>query len=223
MPTSPCLKRTLPAWVVATLAVLGGAQGAPLDAAAARDADPFAVLEALRGKLLAASPLEARFVQTFYATGFEEGDEESGKLAIALPRCLRWDYGDPFPKSFLLCEQTAYYWNPGEHSGKRYPIEDEETPGLDFFLLMPEELRSRYEATMTHPEPGRSRIDLIPHQPTPDVVALHVLVDDEAERLRELSYEDEEGNRTRFELFDYTPGADTALFEPPEGMKWEEP
>jgi hypothetical protein len=224
MPTLSNSWRARSAATVATilLALAPGATAAAT-AHAGGDEDPWRVLAALRAELTQAGPLTARFVQTFVATGFDEGDEEAGGLAMSLPRCLRWDYGEPFPKSFLLCDLTSYYWNPGETSGQRYPIEDEEAPGLDFFLRTPDELEARYEAHLAALERGLVRIDLVPREPIHEVVALHLLVEVESNRLRELSYEDADGNRTRFELFDYAPGADAALFEPPAGMQWEEP
>jgi outer membrane lipoprotein-sorting protein len=220
--TRAALQRT--AVAALTVVILTLATLAPAGALGADDdADPWSALEQLRSSLRASSPLTARFVQTFTAVGFEGGDEESGELAIALPECLRWDYGEPFPKSFLLCNDTAYYWNPGEPSGHRYPIEEQEAPGLDFFLLSTEDLRQRYQAQARRGVGGLLHVDLDPLEPSPEVVALHVIVDTERERLAELNYEDADGNRTRFELFDYMAGAEASLFEPPAGVTWEEP
>jgi hypothetical protein len=163
-----------------------------------------------------------RFTQTFLPAGFEQGETETGTLAISLPTCLRWDYGEPFPKSFLLCQDTVYYWNPGEVRGHRYPVENEEAPGLDFFLLTTDDLRLRYNATAEQLD-GRLHVHLQPIRPTDDVVSLEVLLDPRTDRVLRLSYEDAEGNTTRFELEGYQPGADPGLFEPPAGVEWEEP
>jgi hypothetical protein len=49
-----------------------------------------------------------------------------------------------------------------------------------------------------------------------------LVVDTGTERLVELSYRDQEGNRTKFVLSDYRPLDDTDLFKAPDGITWEE-
>jgi outer membrane lipoprotein-sorting protein len=183
---------------------------------------PWTVFDKLRGSLASAGPQSVRFTQTFLPAGFDQGETETGTLAISLPKCLRWDYGEPFPKSFLLCQETVYYWNPGETRGHRYPVENEEAPGLDFFLLTTDDLRLRYNATAEQEDDGL-HVQLSPIRPTDDVVALEVLLDAKAGRVKRLSYQDSEGNTTRFELADYRPGVEPGTFVPPAGVEWEEP
>jgi outer membrane lipoprotein-sorting protein len=194
-----------------------------LPAATAEDTNPWSLFDQVRVQLEGNSPLSARFVQTFIPSGFGDGEREEGKLWISLPRCLRWDYGEPFPKSFLLCDDTAYYWNPGEPSGQRYPIENEEAPGLDFFLLTSADLRLRYNVTSERLTDGQIHIALEPIEPTDDVVRLEVVVEPENDRIVELGYEDSEGNRTWFALSDYGQGAPPGTFAPPAGVTWEDP
>jgi outer membrane lipoprotein-sorting protein len=194
-----------------------------ISAAPATAADsPWRVFEQLRGALQRTGPQTVRFTQTFLPAGFEQGETETGTLAISLPDCLRWDYGEPFPKSFLLCQDTVYYWNPGEVRGHRYPVENEEAPGLDFFLLTTDDLRLRYNATADQVDEGL-HVLLQPIRPTDDVVSLEVLLDAKAERVLRLAYQDAEGNSTRFELSDYRAGTEDGLFEPPPNIEWEEP
>ena len=162
-------------------------------------------------------------MQSFIPSGFGDGEEETGRLWISLPTCLRWDYGEPFPKSFLLCDDTAYYWNPGEATGSRYPIENEEAPGLDFFLLTSAELRLRYNATSERLTSGNVHIALEPIRPTDDVVSLEVVVDTDNDWIAELGYEDSEGNRTWFSLTGFVVGAPPGTFAPPAGVTWEDP
>jgi outer membrane lipoprotein-sorting protein len=183
---------------------------------------PWQAFDQLRVALQRTGPQTVRFTQTFLPAGFEQGETETGILAIALPDCLRWDYGEPFPKSFLLCKDTVYYWNPGETRGHRYPVENEEAPGLDFFLLTTDDLRLRYNATADQVDNGL-HVHLQPIRPTDDVVSLEVLLDAKAERVLRLAYEDAEGNTTRFELSDYRAGTEDGVFEPPTDIEWEEP
>ena len=191
-------------------------------AGGAASSNPWSALDQLRLSLRSQSPLTAHFVQTFLPAGFSEGDEEDGTLGISLPHCLRWDYGEPFPKSFLLCDEVAYYWNPGETRGRRYPLVDEEVPGLDFFLLSTDVLRERYRAEARETEKGLL-LDLVPVEPSDDVVELHVLLDSKSHHLLELSYRDAEGNLTEFRLSQYQKGARPGMFTPPPEVDWEEP
>lgn len=183
---------------------------------------PWQALDQLRATFARTGPQTARFTQTFLPAGFEDGETETGTLAISLPDCLRWDYGEPFPKTFLLCQDTVYYWNPGEVRGHRYPVQNEEAPGLDFFLLTTDNLRLRYNATAERIADGL-HVHLAPIRPTDDVVSLEVLLDVGGERVLRLAYEDAEGNNTRFELTDYRSGVQPGIFEPPAGIEWEEP
>jgi outer membrane lipoprotein-sorting protein len=207
--------------VFVPLAALLASFACVAEPAAAADS-PWASFDKLRASLERGGPQTVRFTQTFLPAGFEQGETETGTLAISLPKCLRWDYGEPFPKSFLLCQDIVYYWNPGETRGHRYPVENEEAPGLDFFLLTTDDLRLRYNATARR-EGGGLRVQLLPIRPTDDVVSLEVLLDANAARVLRLSYQDSEGNTTRFELSDYRPGAEPGTFVPPAGVEWEEP
>lgn len=208
---------TIAVATVLTIAVL------PAFGAAADDTNPWSLFDRVRASLQGESPLSVVFVQSFIPSGFGDGEEETGTLWISLPTCLRWDYGEPFPKSFLLCDETAYYWNPGESSGSRYPIENEEAPGLDFFLLTSSQLRLRYNATSERLTSGNVHIALEPIRPTEDVVALEVVVDTDNDRIVELGYEDAEGNRTWFSLEGFVKGAPPGTFSPPAGVTWEDP
>src|SRR4030095_1478731 len=103
--------------------------------AAAQEVDPWAVLKNVRQSLVEAGPSGASFAQTFIASGFSSGDKESGRIALALPDCMRWDYLSPFPKSFLLCGGTVHAWNEGDQTGRRYRVDRKNEPGLDLLLL----------------------------------------------------------------------------------------
>ena len=90
--------------------------------AAQDEIDAWARLEALRDRL-EGEDVRADFVQTFLPAGFSAGDEESGILYLAIPECLRWDYQQPYPKTYLVCGQEAFTWNEGETQGRRFLLE----------------------------------------------------------------------------------------------------
>ncbi|REJ79857.1 MAG: outer membrane lipoprotein carrier protein LolA [Acidobacteria bacterium] len=214
----------LPALVLAgtAVAVASAASGASSSSDGERAWD---VLASLRTALEVDSPQRASFRQTFVPADFDEGESEEGTLAIALPRCMRWDYTGDFAKSYLLCDDWAHTWNPGEPKGRRARVDDElalEAPGLDFFLLGLEQLRRRYQVrSLDVAAPGLT-IELVPRQPTPEVASLRVVLDPQGRRVLVLEYLDEEGSRTTFELDGYTPGVEPGTFAPPAGIEWED-
>lgn len=203
----------------ALLAAFAGT--APASAAeAAGVSDPWRTLERVRTDLIASGPAGAEFVQTYVPAGFSTGEEERGRLALALPDCLRWDYAEPYPKSFLLCGEEAFYWNPEDGTGRRYSIDREAEPGLDLLLLGLEELRGRYQAEAESAD-GRVAVTLTPKREMVELAGARMVVDEESKRLVEVTYTDREGGRSRFVLTGYRPIAEDGLFSPPEGIVWE--
>jgi outer membrane lipoprotein-sorting protein len=189
--------------------------------AAAQDADPWMTLKNVRQSLVDAGPTGANFVQTFTAAGFSSGDQESGRLALSLPDCMRWDYTTPFPKSFLLCGGTVHAWNEGDQTGHRYRVDRKKEPGLDLLLLGVDELKSRYQATAKAAEDSKVEIALIPKKK--DIAELTdatLTVDPASRRVVAVAYHDREGNLTRFEITGYQDLARQGSFSPPGNLRW---
>ncbi len=189
--------------------------------AAAQDADPWMTLKNVRQSLVDAGPTGANFVQTFTAAGFSSGDQESGRLALSLPDCMRWDYTTPFPKSFLLCGGTVHAWNEGDQTGHRYRVDRKKEPGLDLLLLGVDELKSRYQATGKAVADSKVEIALIPKKK--DIAELTdatLTVDPASRRVVAVAYHDREGNLTRFEITGYQDLARQGSFSPPGNLRW---
>ena len=195
-------------------------------AAPAPGADPWALLSATRDELSRLSPLAARFTQTFVPSGFGSGDSESGALYVDLPRCLRFEYLEPFPKNFLLCGDWVYTWNPGEPSGRRFLSGDGEADSLDLLRLNVTALRMRYEATAATADGQRALIRLVPLDRDSEIRSAEIelgpvpaATGSAARALDALSYKDRSGNRTRFEITAYRSLGERAVFEPPP-LEW---
>ncbi|MEO6191416.1 MAG: outer membrane lipoprotein carrier protein LolA [Thermoanaerobaculia bacterium] len=189
--------------------------------AAAQDADPWMTLKNVRQSLVDAGPTGANFVQTFTAAGFSSGDQESGRLALSLPDCMRWDYTTPFPKSFLLCGGTVHAWNEGDQTGHRYRVDRKKEPGLDLLLLGVDELKSRYQATARAVADSKVEIALTPKKK--DIAELTdatLTVDPASRRVVAVAYHDREGNLTRFEITGYQDLARQGSFSPPGNLRW---
>ncbi|HXU34552.1 MAG TPA: outer membrane lipoprotein carrier protein LolA [Thermoanaerobaculia bacterium] len=189
--------------------------------------DAWESLRAVRSDLAEAGTLQANFTQTYVPAGFTSGEKESGKLALALPDCLRWDYTDPYPKSFLLCGGNAWVWNPQDKTGRRYAVDRKTEPGLDLLLLGVDDLKNRYKAAARPLDGGRTEISLSPKAKISPIKDAILVVEGKGaagdRRLVQVSYRDSEGNQTRFDLADYREIARKGTtFSPPTGIKWED-
>lgn len=183
---------------------------------------PWALLSGVRRSLVEAGPTEAGFTQTYIPAGFASGEKETGRMFLALPDCLRWDYKDPYPKSYLLCGGVAHSWNPEDKTGRRYRIDRRNEPGLDLLLLGLDDLKTRYRATVKSVEKGNIEVDLIPKEKLAELTDAALTVDPVKQRLVAVSYHDREGNLTRFEIKDYRDLPRRGQFSPPQGIRWEE-
>jgi hypothetical protein len=179
------------------------------------------VLDELRDGLTADSPLAIDFSQTFTPAGFSSGDTEAGVLSLQLPACARWDYSEPFPRSYLLCDKVAYAWNPGETSGRRFEISPDEQEGLDLLRLNVDELRQQYKAT-TESSAAGLEIHLEPVEESTTVSQATLTLPVDQSRLISLEFVDNEGNRTLFDLGGSRALDSVEFFAPPSGMEWLE-
>jgi hypothetical protein len=189
-------------------------------AAAAQDA--WSLLEETRAALAADAPLAADFVQTYLPAGFSSGERESGRLALAVPDCLRWDYALPYPKAFLVCDGRVHAWSPEDKSGRAHELDREQQPGLDLLLLPVADLRRRYQATAAAAPERRVRVSLAPRQPRAELREAALVLDPRSRRIVEVEFRDREGNFTRFALSGYRPLADPDAFTPPPDVRWED-
>ena len=202
------------------LLLLAIALAAPATAA---DVDPWRALDGVRREMAGTGGLAADFVQTFTPAGFRSGDVESGRIAIALPDCLRWDYLEPYRKSFLVCGSRAHSWVEGEPRGQRATIEARHEMGLDLLLLPIEELEKRYRATAQPTSEKRLDLALEPIAPEAPLAAVNLTLDPAGARVMALDYRDREGNVTSFRFDGYTPLSDPDAFTPPREIDWAEP
>ncbi len=180
------------------------------------------LLELVRTRLVAAGPTRADFLQTFVPQGFTTGDSEHGKISMALPDCLRWDYRDPYPKSYLLCGTVAYSWNEGEKAGQRTILDAEKEPGLDLLLLGVNDLSKRYQAKIAPQPSGTIEIRLENLAPHASIASAVLTIDSERAHVIALTYKTREGDETRFTFSDFKPLADRGAFIPPRDIHWIE-
>jgi len=190
--------------------------------AIAAEIDPWQALSELRLHLAASGSLVAGFRQSYLPAGFATGDEESGRVALALPDCLRWDYSEPYPKSYLLCGTRLHTWVAGEPQGERLHVEARDEAGLDLLLLPVELLQARYSAVARLETGGEIAVELHPTAPDSRVAEAVLLFAPSTQRPTALSYRDRDGNLTRFRFTAFELLDDDTLFTPPTTLIWKE-
>jgi outer membrane lipoprotein carrier protein len=192
-------------------------------AGSAEPIDPWPILERLRAALDSDGPLVAEFRQTYLPAGFESGDSESGLVSLSLPDCLRWDYLEPYRKSFLICGDQAWSWVEGEPRGQRLTLDAERVIGLDLLLLSSTELAGRYRATASRGVSGGSQLELEPLDDDAELERVGLTIDPPALRPAVLEWHDREGNRTEFRFRSWRRSAEELELEPPAHLDWVDP
>ena len=190
---------------------------------AAEAPDPWRTLEAVRQALASGGPLRSDFVQTFTPAGFSSGETESGRLAVAMPDCLRWDYLVPYAKSYLICGTRAFSWVEGEPRGQRISIDPDRETGLDLLLLSVEALQRRYRATASVRPGGEIDLSFEPLDDSAQLVAASLAVSGPDSWPVALDYRDREDNVTGFRFTDWRPLDQPDAFSPPPHVEWQEP
>lgn len=202
-----------------SLIFAAAASGQPAGTGTPTD-DAWAALTATRNALAHAA-IALPFDQTFVPAGFNSGDHETGVASFGLPDCVRWDYLDPDPRSYLLCGDTVLTWNQGEDSGRRQRLDDEESGPFELWLAPLSELARRYSARLVEVNGDHLSLTIQPTR-NADFDSAEILVDRETRLPVRFEYRDFEGNLTTFDFGDVgLLDADDSRFDPPP-LEWIE-
>ncbi|MGH9465028.1 MAG: LolA family protein [Thermoanaerobaculia bacterium] len=185
-------------------------------------ADPWELLAGARDRL-AAVPQVADFTQTFVPAGFSSGETESGSVALALPDLARWDYRQPFPRTFLVQGETVFTWNEGETSGRSFALSADEAHHLDLLRLDVGVLSRHYGATIARAGETDVEVRLVPSDGGPGLAEVSLTLRAADLLPTSLAYRDSEGNATRFTFVAFRPLAGTDVFLPPTDIEWLAP
>lgn len=192
----------------------------PIDDAGAEADRAWAALTATRNAL-AHAPIALPFEQVFVPASFTAGDRETGVASFGLPECVRWDYLDPDPRSYLLCADTVLTWNQGEDAGRRQRLDGEESGPFELWLAPLEDLRRSYRAELVAINGAHLSLSVQPSRDA-DFDSAEIIIDRETRLPVRFEYRDFEGNVTSFDFGDLEllDGGDSR-FEAPS-IEWIE-
>jgi len=138
------------------------------------------------------------FEQTYAPAGFAAARRESGTVWIQPPGRLRFDYAAPDQKVFTYEDGEGRFYSPEDRQLTIKKLSADEQARLPIvFLRDPAELARAYAISEEDSEAGVERVILRPRAPRPELVWLRLTIAADG-AVRELSYEDDGGNRTAF-------------------------
>jgi chaperone LolA len=147
---------------------------------------------------LGAGAHASSFVQTYTPAGFANARRESGEVWIQAPQRLRFDYSAPEKKTFTFDDGEGRFYSPEDKQLTVKKLSAEERARLPVvFLTDRAELSRDYAITLEPGEGDGDRLLLRPRAPRPELAWLRFSIGPDG-AVRELSYEDEAGNRTEF-------------------------
>lgn len=205
--------------------------GAGFGTAGGPDPEAARLVERIEGWSRAHPHFEARFEQRFQPRIFGRERVESGRLTIRRPGRMRFDYENPEPKVFVSDGTNTWFHVPADRQvvvGAFAPEADGPEGGGELppnpldFLSGAARITDFFEAEIAAPEDGDRREDaaglravaLTGRQPDTGLTSLTLLVEAESGRIRGITSEDLEGNRTEFRFSDFRVGdpPDDGLF-----------
>lgn len=198
---------------------------AALAAPAATSTDVTAVLSRVQGWLDGTRDLQARFEQTLVSGALGAGTRETGRLYLARPGRMRWEYAAPDAKVALLDGDRTLLYLPGDRQMLRGRLTAETSP-LPALLAGSARLASVFEARLVGPVAGTRgavALRLLPRRPSDgfEEVTLHVRAADGSIVGAEVV--DGAGNRMlyRFSSMRRNGGVSSSVFRfvPPKGTE----
>jgi outer membrane lipoprotein carrier protein len=169
-------------------------------------------LPALAARLEAAPAWHADFEQDYVPAGFEQGTVDRGRVVLAPPVRLRFDYAAPGARVFAVDGSTARMVDTQADTCDAVALDRETVAGLPLAVLLdPVQAREAFVATATD-----DVLVLVPRHTSPDVAEIRIAVG--ADDLpRTFTVIDEVGNRNEFSFTSWKPAATrppAAFFQP---------
>jgi outer membrane lipoprotein carrier protein len=215
---------------LSSLLVLAWLAPPSLEAQRAPGAHPVAAQE--QGVYAQSQSLEARFFQTYYHRAYRRYVRSSGRIRLAKPGRLRFDYARPNGKVVASDGESLVAYEPGEDGAPGQYAETQVSGALSTafgFLMGTSRIERDYRVRLLSSSRYHTRdhvLELRPRRADPRIRRVLLFVDSRPQLagvIRRLRIDDHEGNRNKFELtrqrFDRPIPEARFAFTPPAGAR----
>ena len=172
--------------------------------------------------------LSADFRQEFTNTTFGKTSNSDGRLYIAKPGKMRWDYAKPEKKYFISDGTTLWVYEEAARQAFEKTLKDEILPVAVTFLYGKGDLRAEFTASL---DPGKYGapddlvVKLVPKKPEAQYKALWLIVDPTDFHVKESVILEATENLNHFTFLNVKQNAQAKVedkhfkFVPPSGVK----
>jgi outer membrane lipoprotein carrier protein len=165
--------------------------------------------------------LQVNFTESYAGMGMDR--RENGVLLLEKPGRMRWNYGEPAGKVFVLDGKFGWFYTPGDAQVQQIPakkLDDLRSP-LRFLLGHAQLAKELDGLTMTPSDGGMFRLRGVPRGMEQRVRSLEVIVTADG-TIHRMTLEELDGSRTGFaftgEEANPALAAGTFRFVPPAGV-----
>jgi len=168
------------------------------------------------------SALEGQFNQQVLDETGHLREESSGRVALSVPRLLRWEYLVPYPQLILADGSDVWVYDPDLEQASRRPQGSSAQDSPLLVLTDPARLEREYQIEQTKPQSGLDWLILSPKNNPDEAGFQRAWLGFDASGLVRMDIEDALGQHTRITFSGWTRNptfaADTFRFIPPEGV-----
>jgi outer membrane lipoprotein carrier protein len=172
--------------------------------------------------------LKADFRQEYTNSTFGKTSSSDGKVYVAKPGKMRWDYSKPEAKYFISDGTTLWVYEEAQHQAFQQPLKDQILPVAVTFLYGQGDLATEFNAEL---DPGKYGgkddlcVKLTPKKPEAQYKNLWLVVDPADFHVKESVILEATGNVNHFTFFNMKQNAEAKVedkhfkFVPPAGTK----
>jgi len=168
------------------------------------------------------SGLDGQFNQQVLDENGHLREQSSGRVALSIPRLLRWEYLAPYPQLIVADGQSVWVYDPDLEQASRRPQGDEAQDSPLIILTDPARLEREYQIEERAPEDGLEWLVLTPKHNPDEAGFQRAWLGFEGNALVRMDIEDALGQHTRiaFSQWQRNPvfAEGTFRFTPPEGV-----
>jgi len=146
--------------------------------------------------------LTAEFVQVATLTSIDQQQTSAGRLFIAKPHHIRWEYTQPDAQTILYDGSALRIYTPRRQQVLQSKIEEDNRNNVALlFLAGVGRLREAFDITvLPNTETDRRRLRLLPRSPQASFTELHIAVNPTSYFIEQLTIHDTIGNITEIHL-----------------------